>query len=85
MVFLTNLLNYKNTYQKAVILIGKMYDNAHIVVAANPGNGLDVKAVYEMLADTYHLKGNAGSSIAQGGGLYKEDMLTRIQELIKNV
>ena len=62
-----------------------MYDNAHIVVAANPGNGLDVKAVYEMLADTYHLKGNAGSSIAQGGGLYKEDMLTRIQELIKNV
>lgn len=74
-----------DTYQKAVILIGKMYDNAHIVVAANPGNGLDVKAVYEMLADTYHLKGNAGSSIAQGGGLYKEDMLTRIQELIKNV
>lgn len=62
-------------FNKAVIFIAKTYDNMHIVVAANEQSGFDVKAIFDAIAEKFHIKGGGNALMCQGGGMYKEDIL----------
>ena len=72
-----------NEYHKSAIFLGKLYDNAYIVMVAPTSSGLDIKHAYTTFASKYHLNGHANANVAQGGGLYKEGMLEDLCELFK--
>lgn len=69
-------------YKKAVIFVAKIYDNVHVVVAAHEEMQFDVSRVFKEIADKYHLKGGGNKIIAQGGGIYKKDLLTFVETYI---
>lgn len=61
--------------KKVVIFVAKIYDNAHVVVAANEEMNFDVQGVFKDIADKFHLKGGGNKTMSQGGGLYNEEIL----------
>lgn len=67
------------TYHKAIIFIVKIYDNVHVIVGKNKTLSFDVKQTFDEIAAKYHLKGGGNELMAQGGGIYKEE----IKELLK--
>ena len=70
-------------YHKSAIFLGKLYDNAYIVMVSDSQSGVDMKAYYNAFAEKYHLKGHANANLAQGGGLYKEGMLEDLEQMFK--
>lgn len=67
-------------YKKAVIFIGKTYDNVHVVVAKHKDMEYPVEETFKEIADKYRLKGGGNASLSQGGGIFKEEM---VKELLK--
>ncbi|MEG1475052.1 MAG: DHHA1 domain-containing protein [Longicatena sp.] len=73
---LTSIAQYVSAnYKKAVILIAKVYDNVHVVVAKNKAIDFDCEAVFKVIAEEFHLKGGGNLELAQGGGIYNEEIL----------
>lgn len=70
-------------YDKTMIILGKVYDTAQVIISTKEGSKMDAETIYETLKERYHLVGSATKTLASGRGIYKENMLEEIKEWIK--
>lgn len=66
-------------YKKAIVCIAKTYDNVHVVVASHKDMAFDSCALFHTIAERFHLKGGGNAQLAQGGGMYSEDILNFVK------
>ena len=62
-------------HKKAVIFIARIYDNVHVVTAANEEVNFDAAKAFKEIAEVFHLKGGGNQKLSQGGGLFNEEIL----------
>lgn len=70
-------------YQKQVVLLGKVYDKCHLVVAAPKDADVDCRTTFKDVADKYILQGGGSASLAQGGGVYTSELSDYVKSIQK--
>lgn len=70
-------------YNKTMVLVGKVYDTAQVIVSTKEGSKDDAATIYDALKERYHLVGSATPTLASGRCLYKENMLADIKAMVK--
>lgn len=58
--------------KKAVIILAKIYDNCHVVVAVHADSGLHAQTIFKKIAEQCNIRGGGTATLAQGGGIYQE-------------
>lgn len=66
-------------YQKTVIFVAKVYDNVHVSVATYEHSNIDVQHIFNDFVENYHLKGGGNTEMAQGGGIYRKEILDYLE------
>lgn len=58
--------------KRAAVILAKIYDNCHVVIAVSKTSGLNAKELFQRLSQTIHIRGGGTELLAQGGGIYQE-------------
>ncbi len=69
--------------QKSCVLLAKIYDKSHVVVAKAKDQTGDCLEVFHDLADRFDLQGGGNASMAQGGGAYSEALAQYVKSIQK--
>lgn len=64
--------------KKAAILMAKLFDNCHVVVAVAEDSGYDAQAIFKEISESCHIRGGGTKVLAQGGGIYQEALKDKI-------
>lgn len=82
---LSQLTNYiVKDHKKVLIFVAKIYDTCQLVVATHKDVEFDCMAFYKEVADKFNLKGGGNQSMAQGGGIYRSEIIEYINSVIKH-
>ncbi|MEG0289801.1 MAG: DHHA1 domain-containing protein [Erysipelotrichaceae bacterium] len=73
-----------SNYDKVVVLIAKVYDSCHIVIASNQSIDFDCESVFKDISKKFKLKGSGNQYMAQGGGMYSSAILEYINSVTKD-
>lgn len=66
---------------KLVILMAKIFDNCHVIVADGTDDKMNCADIFKQIADQFNLRGGGNKEIAQGGGIYQEGIKEYIKRL----
>lgn len=70
-------------FKKPVILLAKIFDKCHVVVAAPKDYEVDCRDTFKDIAEKFILQGGGSASLAQGGGLYTEELADYVKAIQK--
>ncbi|MEF9920023.1 MAG: DHHA1 domain-containing protein [Erysipelotrichaceae bacterium] len=73
-----------SNYNKVVVLIAKVYDACHIVIASSEEIDFDCESVFKDIAHKFKLKGSGNKRLAQGGGMYHQEIFQYINSVTKD-
>ena len=65
-VMLAQMIVEKKT---AAVILAKVYDNCHVVIAVSKTSGLNAKELFQRLSQAIHIRGGGTELLAQGGGI----------------
>lgn len=69
--------------QKSCVLLAKIYDQCHVVVAKAKEQEGDCRKVFDQLAERFALQGGGNANMAQGGGAYSEALSRYVKSIPK--
>lgn len=72
-------------YKKGIFFVCHQEDRAHIVIAHHANLDFSANILFKELSNRFELRGGGSPSMAQGGGVYHEEMLSCLEELASSV
>lgn len=70
-------------YHKACVLLTKIDEKCHVVVAAPSEMDVDCRETFKTLAETFIMQGGGSATLAQGGGVYTKELSDYIKSIQK--
>lgn len=70
-------------YQKPCVLLAKIFEKCHVVVAAPKDMEVDCRDTFKQIAENYILQGGGSASLAQGGGVYTKELSEFVHSIQK--
>lgn len=68
-------------YHKPCVLLAKVFEKCHLVIAAPKEMEIDCRSVFKKIAETYILQGGGSANLAQGGGVYTKELSDYVKSI----
>lgn len=72
-----------NQCDKPCVLLAKIFDKCHVVVAAPKNYDADCNACFQQMAHQFNLNGGGSRTLSQGGGIYTKSLSDYVKALQK--
>lgn len=73
------------TYEKGILFVCHQEDRCHVVIAHSAKLDFKANELFKEVAAEFSLRGGGNPAMAQGGGEYSAEILTKLKELAKKL